>query len=102
MVEKVASNRRILGEDGTVKITRWSRTEDTAAIAAPEGLIDPWLKCVSFWNEDQAIAVLNYYATHPMSHYGQGDVSSDFPGIARERRENQLGVTTYLFLRCRW
>ena len=29
MVEKVASNRRIIGEDDTVKITRWSRTTDT-------------------------------------------------------------------------
>ncbi len=96
-VEKVASNRRILGEDGTVKITRWSRTNDTAAIAAPEGLIDPWLKCVSFWNEDQPIAVLNYYATHPMSHYGKGDVSSDFPGIARDTREKQLGVPHIYF-----
>jgi hypothetical protein len=97
MVEKVASNRRIIGEDGTVKITRWSRTNDTAAIAAPEGLIDPRLKCVSFWHEDQPITVLYYYATHPMSHYGQGDVSSDFPGIARERREKLLGVSHIYF-----
>ncbi len=97
MVEKVASNRRIIGEDGTVEITRWSRTTDSAAIAAPEGLIDPWLKCVSFWNEDQPIAILNYYATHPMSHYGKGDVSSDFPGIARDRREKQLGVPHLYF-----
>jgi hypothetical protein len=96
-VEKVASNRRILGEDGQVKIVRYSRTTDSAAIAAPEGLIDPWLKCVSFWNEDQALAVLNYYATHPMSHYGQGDVSADFPGIARDRREKQLGVPYIYF-----
>jgi hypothetical protein len=96
-VEKVASNRRIIGEDGTVRITRWSRTTDTAAIAAPEGLIDPWLKCVSFWNGEQAIAVLNYYTTHPMSHYGQGDVSSDFPGIARDRREKQLGIPHVYF-----
>lgn len=97
MVEKVAANRRILGENGKVEITRWSRTEDPAAIAAPEGLIDPWLKCVSFWFEDQPVAVLNYYATHPMSHYGKGDVSSDFPGIARERREEQLGVPHLYF-----
>ncbi len=97
MVEKVASNRRIIGEDDTVKITRWSRTTDTAAIAAPEGLIDPWLKCVSFWNGEQAIAVLNYYATHPMSHYGKGDVSSDFVGIARDKREKQLGVPHIYF-----
>ena len=97
MVEKVASNRRIIGEDGMVRITRWSRTTDTAAIAAPEGLIDPWLKCVSFWDKDQPIAVLYYYATHPMSYYGQGDVSSDFPGIARERRERSLGVPNIYF-----
>jgi hypothetical protein len=97
MVEKVASNRRILGEDGNVMITRWSRTKDSAAIAAPEGIIDPWLKCVSFWNKDEAIAVLNYYATHPMSHYGEVDVSVDFPGIARDRRQEQLGVPHIYF-----
>jgi len=96
-VEKVASNRRILGEDGKVKMTRWSSTKDSAMIAAPEGLIDPWLKCVSFWNEDQPIAVLNYYATHPMSHYRKGNVSSDFPGIAREAREKQVGVPHIYF-----
>lgn len=97
LVEKVASNRRILGEDGKVSITRWSRSNDPAAIAAPEGLIDPWLKSVSFWNEDQAIVVLNYYATHPMSHYGKGDVSSDFVGIARDAREKQIGVPHIYF-----
>jgi hypothetical protein len=96
-VEKVASNRRILGEDGQVKITRWSRTKDSTAIAAPEGLIDPWLKSVSFWNGDQPIVVLNYYATHPMSHYGKGDVSSDFSGMAREAREKLLGVPHIYF-----
>ena len=96
-VENVASNRRILGEDGMVKITRWSSTKDSAAIAAPEGLIDPWLKCVSFWKEDKPVAVLNYYATHPMSHYGKGDVSSDFVGIAREAMEKRIGVPTIYF-----
>jgi hypothetical protein len=96
-VEKVASNRRILGENGKVKIMRFSSTKDSTAIAAPEGLIVPWLKCVSFWKNDQPIAVLNYYATHPMSHYGKGDVSSDFVGIAREARERQLSVPNIYF-----
>lgn len=91
LVEKVASSRRILGDDGKVKIVRYSSTRDSAAIAAPEGLIDPWLKCVSFWNEDRPLVTLNYYTTHPMSHYGKGDVSSDFVGIAREAREDELG-----------
>lgn len=96
-VEKVASNRRILGPDGKVTITRWSSTKDPAAIAAPEGLIDPYLKCVSFWNEDQPLVVLDYYTTHPMSHYGKGDVSCDFPGIAREEMEKELGFTFIYF-----
>ena len=96
-VEKVASNRRILGEDGMVKIVRYSSTNDPAAIAAPEGLIDPWLRSVSFWDKDQPIVVLNYYATHPMSYYGKGDVSSDFPGIAREKREKKLGIPHIYF-----
>ena len=88
--EKVASNRRILGKDGKVSIIRWSKMTDPAAIEAPEGLIDPWLKSVSFWNEDQAVAVLTYYATHPQSYYGQGDVTAEFVGMARAAREKSL------------
>jgi len=80
-----------------VEIVRWSRTQDSAAIAAPEGLIDPWLQSISFWNDDKPIVVLNYYTTHPMSHYGKGDVSSDFVGIARDNREKQLGVPHIYF-----
>lgn len=92
-VEKVASNRRILGDDGKVKITRWSSSRDSAAIAAPEGLIDPWLKCVSFWNKDAPVAVMTYYATHPqtLATYGRGEVTSEFVGIARNNREEKLG-----------
>jgi hypothetical protein len=89
-VEKVASNRRVLGPEGKVKITRWSKTTDPAAIAAPEGLIDPYLKLVSFWNEDQPVAALTYYATHPQSYYGQGDVTSEFIGLARAARDAAL------------
>ncbi len=89
-VYEVASNRRILGEDGRVKITRWSRCTDPEAIAAPEGLIDPWVRLLSFWNEDVPVAILTYYATHPMSHYGQGDVSADFVGLARAAHEARL------------
>ena len=96
-VEKVASNRRILGPDGKVSIIRWSKTSDSAAIAAPEGLIDPWLRSVSFWQHDVPLVNLNYYTTHPMSHYGQGDVSSDFVGIAREARQHQLGISQIYF-----
>ncbi|HTN06968.1 hypothetical protein [Agriterribacter sp.] len=39
VVQKVTSNRSILGEDGKVAITRWSKMTDAPAIAAQEGLI---------------------------------------------------------------
>jgi hypothetical protein len=88
-VEQVASNRRILGSDGKVKHTRTSATKDKNVRAEPEGLIDPWLKTLSFWNEAQPLAALHYYATHPMSYYGDGRVSSDFCGLARQKLQNE-------------
>jgi hypothetical protein len=84
-VDRVASNRRILGPDGRVRVMRFSATTDPKVRSEPEGLIDPWLKTLSFWNGDQALAALHYYATHPMSYYGDGRVSSDFCGLARRR-----------------
>lgn len=95
-VDKVASNRRILGNDGRVAIIRWSSSTDTAAINAPEGLIDPWLKSVSFWNKNKPLAVLSYYTTHPQSYYGDGDVSCEFIGIARNAREQALSGVPHI------
>jgi hypothetical protein len=86
-VEKVASNRRVIGSDGKIKFWRGSATKDAKARAQPEGLIDPWLKTLSFWHRDRALAALHYYATHPMSYYGDGQVSSDFCGLARKKRQ---------------
>ncbi len=87
-VEQVASNRRVLGPDGKVKYTRTSATRDPKARAEPEGLIDPWLKTLSFWDGSRPLAALHYYATHPMSYYGDGRVSSDFCGLARQKRQD--------------
>ena len=96
-VEKVASNRRILGKDGKVALVRFSSSTDSLAKAAPEGLIDPWLKCISFWNKKKAIVVLTYYATHPQSYYGTGDVSCDFVGIGRNAFEKVIGIPSVHF-----
>ena len=95
-VEKVASNRRILGVDGKVKIIRWSKSSNPAAIAAPEGVIDPYLRLISFWNEETPLASLTYYATHPQSYYGDGDVTSEFVGLARAAREKALPETAHI------
>jgi len=89
-VERVASNRRILGEDGNVKIGRMSASRNPEAIAAPEGTIDPYLQVLSFWNGEKPVAVLTYYATHPQSYYGKGDVTAEYVGLARAQREREL------------
>jgi hypothetical protein len=86
-VEKVASNRRVVQADGKVHGMRGSSCTDPALIAAPAGVIDPWLKTISFWDGDRAVAALSCYATHPMSYYRRGGVSSDFFGLARARRQ---------------
>jgi hypothetical protein len=84
-VEKVASNRRYLLLDGTPSYGRYSATRDVSAQAAPEGTIDPMLKTLSFWDGRKPVVALHSYAVHPMSHYGQGEVSADFVGMARAR-----------------
>lgn len=86
-VEQVASNRRYLGPDGMPRFGRTSATRDPKVRSAEEGLIDPWLKTLSFWNGDEPVLALSVYATHPMSYYGRGGVTADFVGLARKRRQ---------------
>lgn len=91
-VERVASNRRILGPDGKVALQRQSSGgKNPAARDAPEGTIDPELRLVAFWGGETPLAVLSYYATHPMSFYGRGLVNWDLVGMAREDRSEALG-----------
>jgi hypothetical protein len=95
-VYKVASNRRIIGPDGLVRATRYTTCADSALRAEPEGLIDPIVSVVSFWNNDKPLAVLSYYAVHPQSYYQTGLPNPDFPGIARFYR--QLAVLDALYV----
>ena len=96
-VEKVASNRRYLLPDGKPNFGRTSATRNVLAHEAPEGTIDPWLKTLSLWDGDEPVAALHCYATHPMSHYGQGEVSSDFVGQARQHRQQELPKVVQLY-----
>jgi len=86
-VREVASNRRLVDASGKLVDWRGSSSKNPAHHAAPEGLIDPWLKTVAFYNGRNKVAACHYYATHPMSYYGDGRVTSDFVGLARERRQ---------------
>ena len=86
-VHKVASNRRIVGPDGKVGDMRGSSCKNATLIEAPEGLLDPDVNLVSFWNGDTPVAVLSYYACHPQSYYRTGIPNPDFPGVARFLRQ---------------
>jgi hypothetical protein len=74
-VDRVASNRHIMGPDGLVKMQRYSSTgTNPEAAAAPEGLVDRKLQVLGLWSGKDAVLSLSYYATHPMCGYGQGSV----------------------------
>jgi hypothetical protein len=94
-VDRVASNRRILGEDGKVRAVRWTTCTDPELRAEPEGTIDPWMRAVSFWVGNKPVLIMTHYATHPQSYYGNGQVSADFPGLARAQREAELPNTKH-------
>ena len=100
IVEQVAGNRRVHVVNGKVGKMRGSASKDEALRALPEGLVDPKLKTVSFWDREKKLAALHYYATHPMSYYGDGIVSHDFAGIAREKRTQEDGVPHIYFTGC--
>jgi hypothetical protein len=89
-VKEVASNRRIPGPDGRIRVTRYTACKDPKVRAEPEGVIDPAVSVLSFWNGDKPAAVLSYYACHPQSYYRMGIPSPDFPGIARFFRQQAV------------
>jgi hypothetical protein len=89
-VEGIASNRRLVRPDGRTSFDRGSSSGgDPPMRDAPEGLIDPWLRTLSFWDGETPLLALSVYAVHPMSYYGRGGVSADFPGMARRRRQSE-------------
>ncbi|MFT7643123.1 MAG: hypothetical protein ACI9G1_004888, partial [Pirellulaceae bacterium] len=96
-VVDIACNRRV-EVDGVVSFRRYSFTRDSKIRFTDDGEIDPFLCSITFWNAEQQIATLHSYATHPMSYYGRGEVSSDFVGLARDRlqREHPDSLQIYL------
>lgn len=98
-VREFASNRRVRLADGAIHV-RYSATKDPALQAAPEGLIDPWLRTVTFLDGTRPRVRLHYYATHPMSYYGDGRATSDTVGLARRALEREEGVPQVYFTGC--
>ena len=96
-VNEVAGNRRILGPNGRVRASRSSSCTDPELRALPEGLIDPNLKSVVFYNGERKLVACHYYACHPMSYYGDGRASSDYCGLARKRRQGEEAGCTHIY-----
>ncbi|MBI5382822.1 MAG: hypothetical protein HZA31_13060 [Opitutae bacterium] len=101
-IEGVASNRRVFRDAaGKVLTMRGSSCKDPQLRALPEGLIDPMLKTVAFYDGAEKVVACHYYATHPMSYYADGRVNSDFCGMARKRRQkDEPGCTHMYFTGC--
>jgi hypothetical protein len=98
-VKQIASNRRVVSEEGTASYSRGSNSGGNTALAnAPEGLIDPYLKTISFWDREEPLLALSAYATHPMSYYGRGEVSADFVGMARRQRQRDLPTVQQVYV----
>ncbi len=95
-VEKVASSRRIFNPDGTLRFWRSSAGGSKEMKAASEGLIDPYVRLLSFWNGDRPLAAMTYYACHSCAFYRRGGVSSEIMGLARADREATLSGVTHV------
>ncbi len=87
-VKDIACNRRV-EVDGKVSFRRYSFTRDPKVRDAATGQIDPNLKMLSFYGQEGPMVSISCYATHPMSYYGNGGVSADFTGMAREKWQSQ-------------
>ncbi len=94
-VYEVASNRRVV-KDGKAGPLRATACTDPALRSEPEGLIDPDVTLVGFWNGKNPVAVMTFYATHPQSYYLTKIANPDFPGVARFYR--QLAVPDALHI----
>jgi hypothetical protein len=85
ITERLASNRRVVNSEGRIHWERGSSSTDYDD--APDGEIDPYVKTISLWDGERAIVAWSTFAIHPMSFYSFGDVSADFVGKARGKRQ---------------
>ncbi|MCC7299939.1 MAG: hypothetical protein IT583_02540 [Verrucomicrobia bacterium] len=92
----LASNRRILDENGKWIASRVSMCNDPKLNDLPVGTIDPLLRTIAFAGEDgKIIAAMHFYASHPMAAYRREMVSQDVPGVALEYAKKEFGKDTF-------
>lgn len=82
-VAGLASNRRMLDENGKCRAMRFSMCTDKNLKRKPTGRIDPLLRTVAFHGKgDRLVAAMHFYASHPMGAYQRNQVGADIPGVA--------------------
>ncbi len=99
-VERVASARRIIGEDGKVIVRYSGSGKDPKMAALPEGAIDPKLRTITLAKGEKPLVRLHFYATHPQTFCCDGRASADFVSAAREAVEKETGVFQIYFTGC--
>lgn len=94
-VSGLASNRRLIGDDGKLYAMRWSMCHDPKLQKVPTGVIDPMLKSIAFLGgNNKPLAVMHFYAAHPMTAYGRNMCSADVPGVAIDYSKKHFGKDT--------
>ncbi len=94
-ISGLASNRRMLDGNGRVYATRWSMCSDPELQSKPVGLIDPKLRSIAFLGDDgKALAVMHFYASHPMTAYNRNQCGADVPGAALDYVARHYGAET--------
>jgi hypothetical protein len=98
-VERVAANRRVPGPGGKI-LVRWSTCTDPKLRDMPEGPIDPLLRTITLAAGTKPLVRMHYYGTHPQTYYADSRESYDFPGMARQRLEDEEGAFQVYFTGC--
>ena len=96
-----ASNRRVPMKDGRIEV-RYSRCSDSEIRNQPVGIIDPMLRTLAFFGEDDSLlAAWSFYATHPQVANEGKRFSADAPGEAMLLMAKRYpGVMNSLFNGC--
>ena len=79
-----------------VGVMRASSCKDPALRARPEGVVDSIVTVISFWDQQQPLAVMSFYAVHPQSYYRTGIANPDFPGLARFYRQLEVPAALHV------
>src|SRR5690625_5655970 len=76
---------------------RWNHTPSLQLRSEPGWLILPRIHLVTFGNKEQPLIAMSYYAVHPVTFFGEGIVSTDFVGLARDVMEKRHQIPQIYF-----